>query len=108
MSLIATGAIERRNNRSGLAFSFHALPYAVGKEEDMATHFDPKEVRPVKYPGEENYPQKSEDDTVVPETESRHLNRGQYVIMILIAIMAAVVLIWGGAEWLFGTPTVEQ
>lgn len=73
----------------------------------MATHFDPKEVRPVKYPGEEDYPQRSENDAVAPPGENRHLNRGQHVIMILVAVMVAVVLIWGGAEWLFGTPSVE-
>jgi len=73
----------------------------------MATHFDPKEVRPVKYPGEEDYPQNQEDNGVVSPTENRHLNRGQTVIMILIAIMVGVVLIWGGAEWLFETPVAE-
>ncbi|PRX09404.1 UNVERIFIED_ORG: hypothetical protein BCL66_107199 [Martelella mediterranea] len=70
----------------------------------MTTHFDPKEGRPVKYPGEDDYPQKNEDDTRIPPTEKRHLNRGQTVIMIIIAIMVAVVLIWGGASWLFGAP----
>ncbi|WP_174802361.1 hypothetical protein [Martelella limonii] len=73
----------------------------------MATHFDPKEVRPVKYPGEKDYPQNAEDDTGVPPTEGRHLNRAQHVILIMIGIMVAVVLIWGGAEWLFDTPRPE-
>lgn len=71
----------------------------------MTTHFDPKEGRPVKYPGEADYPQKTTDDAGASPTKSRHLDRGQKVIAILVGLMIAVVLIWGGAEWLSLSPT---
>ena len=76
----------------------------AGKEEDMTTHFDPKEGRPVKYPGEDEYPAKASDEPIVSRTENRHLDRGQKVLFIFVAIMVAVLLIWGGTEWLVGTP----
>ena len=71
----------------------------------MPTHFDPKEGRPVQYPGEDDYPQKTTDEAGVSPTAKRHLNRGQKVVGILVGLMIAVVLFWGGAEWLSLSPT---
>ncbi|TCT40221.1 hypothetical protein [Martelella mediterranea] len=68
----------------------------------MARHFDPKEGRPVKYPGEDDYPQNRREPPVVSPTAKRHLDRGQLVIAIFVAIIVALILIWGGIEWFGG------
>lgn len=68
----------------------------------MAQHFDPKEGRPVRYPGEDEYPQNKGEQPTVSPTEKRHLDRGQTVIAVFVAIIIALILIWGGTEWLAG------